>query len=251
MNDDSSLQDNYDKNADVYSQFINLPLGCLEQQLFDLSITGCDGLRVLDLGGGTGLRARDALEAGARWVDVVDISPEMMRIGKEYEMSIGRDKITWYQGDVSKPLDHLSLGPYDIVIANGIFDHAHQAEELEAMWSNAAAYLKPGGRLVANRNNPYSKAATTGKYGVTLDNFRKFEGGVAFQYRMATEPPLVFESIALDVYYSGSLEIPGKYFEDFRNMSWEETPVVKADPEFWKEYLEDPILFIFTARKPD
>lgn len=180
---------------------------------------------------------------------MVDISPEMMRLGQEYEKSINRDQITWYHGDASKSLDHLSLGPYDMVIANGVFDHAHNDQELEMMWRNAAAYLKPGGRLVANRNNPKSKAARDGKYGVTLSDFTPFPGGLSFRYRMATDPPLVFQSFALDSYYTGSLEIPAKFFTDFQNVPWEETPVVKADLEFWKEYLDDPILYIFTARR--
>lgn len=251
MSTENSLQGNYDKNADAYSQFIVTPLGTLEQHLFELSIKDCDGLRVLDLGGGTGLRARDALKAGARAVDVVDISPEMMRIGQEYEMSISRDAITWYQADVSKSLDHLALELYDMVIANGIFDHAHNADELEGMWCNAAAYLKPGGRLVANRNNPQSKCAAHGKYGVILGDFEHFPGGFSYRYCIKTDPPLEFQSIALESYYTGSLEIPGKFFTDFQNVSWEETPVVKANLEFWRDYLADPILYIFTARKPE
>lgn len=244
------LQGNYDANADAYDQFITTPLGTLEKQLFELSIGDCDGLKVLDLGGGTGLRACDALNAGASTVDVVDISPEMMRLGREYERSIKRDCISWHQGDASKSLDHLALGPYDLVIANGIFDHAHNADELEVMWLNSAAFLKPGGRLIANRNNPFSKAAADGKYGVTLTDFKPFPGGLTFCYRMATDPPLIFKSIALDDYYTGSLKIPGKFFEDFQNVPWEETPVVQADPDFWKSYLADPILFVFTAKKP-
>src|ERR1700760_3401619 len=119
MNAGNPVQGNYDKNADAYAQFIATPLGALEQQLFDLSIKDCNGLKVLDLGGGTGLRARDALNAGAQTVDVVDISREMMRLGQEYEKSIARDSITWYHGDVSKSLNHLPLGQYDMVIANG------------------------------------------------------------------------------------------------------------------------------------
>lgn len=249
MDTENAIQKNYAKNAAAYGLFNTIPLGILQQQLFDLSIKDCDGLKVLDLGGGTGERARDALNAGARVVDVVDISREMMRLGQEYEKSIGRDCITWYHGDGSKSLDHLPLGPYDMVIANGIFDHAHNAEELETMWRNAAAYLKPGGRVVANRNNPFSKSAARGKYGVVLNDFEHFSGGLNYRYRTTTDPALDFEAIALDAYFSGSLEIPGKFFEDFQNVPWEETPVVEADPEFWKQYLADPILYIFTARK--
>lgn len=249
MDAENPVKNNYDKQADAYSQFIATPLGTLEEQLFDLSIRDCDGLKVLDLGGGTGLRARDALRAGAVAVDVVDISPEMMHHGQEYEKSIGRNCINWYQGDISKPLDHLSLGLYDMVIANGVFDHAHNIKELETMWYNAAAYLKPGGRLVFNRNNPRSPAATHGKYGVIFSDLEDFPGGLAFRYCVQTDPPLEFDLTMLEAHYSGSLEIPSKYFKDFRDVSFEETPVIKADPGFWKLYLDQPILYIITATK--
>jgi SAM-dependent methyltransferase len=245
----NSIEISYDKQADVYNQFIKTPLGTLEQQLFDLSIRNCDGLKVLDLGGGGGLRARDALRAGAVAVDVVDISPEMMRHGRQYEKSIGRECINWYQGDASKSLDHLPLCIYDMVIANGIFDHARNLQELKGMWHNAAAYLKPGGRLIANRNNPLSPAAADGKYGVKFTNFQNFPEGLAFRYSILTDPPLEFDLTPLETYYSGSLEIPGKYFKDFQNVSFEQTPVVREDPGFWKSYLDQPILFIFTAKK--
>ena len=43
-----------------------------------------------------------------------------------------------------------------------------------------------------------------------------------FGNRTTTDPPLVFESTALEAYYSGSLEIPGKFFKDFQNVPWEE-----------------------------
>lgn len=246
---ESLIEQNYAINAGGYEQFVNLPLGTLEQQLFSLCIKDCHGMKVLDLGGGTGNRARDAIKAGAVDVDVVDISPDMMRLGEEYEKSIGRNIIKWYLGDASKSLEHLGLGPYDLVIANGVFDHAHNVDELDMMWRNCALYLKPGGMVDANRNNPKSTAAASGKYGVKLGDFEEFPGGFSYRYRMMTEPPLEFESMALDTYYTGSREVPGKYFEKFQDVSWEETEVVKKDPEFWKEYLEDPILFIFTARK--
>jgi SAM-dependent methyltransferase len=243
------VEANYSANAAAYSQFLQTPLGQLERDLFSLSITACSGMHVLDLGGGTGLRARDALAAGARSVDVVDISPAMMELGKQHEASIGRDAINWYHADVSKPLDHLGLGPYDMVIANGIFDHAHDEAELEGMWANAAAYLKEGGKIVANRNDPFSRAAREGKYGVRFTDFEEVEGGVRYHYRTVTEPALDFESWALEAYVKKPFEIAGRFFEGFENVDWDETEVVKRDREFWREYLEEPILYIFTARK--
>ena len=118
------------------------------------------------------------------------------------------------------------------------------------MWRNAAAYLKPGAKIVANRNDPLSRSAKEGKYGVRLTDFENVEGGLTYHYRTMTEPALDFQSRALDAYYKDPLGIPGKFFEGFENVPWEETEVVKEDPEFWKEYLEEPILYIFTARKP-
>ncbi|KAK7990565.1 hypothetical protein PG990_014845 [Apiospora arundinis] len=250
--EENPVKSNYDDQAKAYSQFVLTPLGTLEKELFDLCIKDCGGFRVLDLGGGTGLRARDTLGAGAAAVDLVDISPEMMRQGQAYEKAIGRDCIRWHQADVSQPLDHLHLGGgtlYDMVIANGIFEHAHDEQEFEAMWRNAAAYLKPGGLVVSNRNDPHSPAAVDGKYGVVFDSFRDVPGGLAFRYRALTDPPLVFQSTALEAHYSGTFKIPGKHFEDFKNVPFEETPIVKADMEFWKLYLDQPILYIFTARK--
>lgn len=61
----------------------------------------CTGAHVLDLGGGTGLRARQALEAGAASVDVVDLSPEIMRVGEEETAETL--PIRWFTADVSKP----------------------------------------------------------------------------------------------------------------------------------------------------
>ncbi|KAK4500251.1 hypothetical protein PRZ48_008440 [Zasmidium cellare] len=246
---DSAIEANYATNAPGYDQFASLPLGTLEQHLFTLCIQNCHNLKILDLGGGTGNRARDAIAAGATDVDVVDISPDMMRLGEEIEKSQGRNIIKWHHGDASKDLEYLGLGPYDLVIANGVFDHARNVGELEMMWGNCARYLKAGGVIIANRNNPKAKAAGSGKYGVKLGGFEEFEGGFSYKYRMLTEPPLEFESMALDAYNTGSKEVSGKFFEGFEYVRCEETEVVKRDPEFWREYLEDPILYIFTARK--
>ncbi|KAF7192258.1 Demethylmenaquinone methyltransferase [Pseudocercospora fuligena] len=253
MTSPSALEKNYAENADNYNQFSKTSLGQLEQQLFGICINYKDfnGLDVLDLGTGTGLRARDALNAGARHVDAVDISPEMINIGMEHERSTNRKKITWHVADVSKPLDHLGLKQYDWVIANGIFDHATDAKGFERMWYNCAKYLKPDGRLIANRNHPRASTAVKDKYGVRFDNFQCFADGFSFDYHITSQPPMTFKSFAIGAYYAKNFEIPKKYFYHFRQVPFSETKTVKECPHYWNDYVKDPILYIYTARKRD
>lgn len=65
----------YDGGADSYSKFeeqITKGVWVMEHQLHDLALGDLTGLTVLDLGGGAGLRARQAIDHGAAAVDVVD-----------------------------------------------------------------------------------------------------------------------------------------------------------------------------------
>lgn len=111
------------------------------------------GLRVLDLGGGTGTYSRMAFDLGvAQDVVVVDISPDMLKIGAALEDKLrpGSPRITYHVADCSKPLDHLNIPPasFDLVMANYFFPYATTREQLAAMWRNVIHHLKPGGRFV-------------------------------------------------------------------------------------------------------
>lgn len=117
----------YDSVAEAYAAWGHLPIAKLEQQLIAKAIGDCTGLTVLDLGGGNGQYARKAVEQGAKSVDVIDISPAMLQLGKQIEASSGGEsKIRWFEGDVSKSLHDLPLLPkgYDVVMCNWVFDHA-------------------------------------------------------------------------------------------------------------------------------
>ena len=69
----------YKSTAVVYNDYASLPLGHIESQLIAAALGDCNGLTVLDLGGGTGVHAREAVAMGASAVDVVDISAEMLK----------------------------------------------------------------------------------------------------------------------------------------------------------------------------
>lgn len=251
MSNSEEVKKSYDEHATTYDEWGSVPLGILESQLLDAALGDCTGLTILDLGGGTGLRARQLMDAGAAAVDVVDLSPEMMNIGKELEAAQGRDGINWYEADVSKPLSHLPLGSYDIVMANWIFDHAASVEDLEGMWRNIAAHLKPGGRFVGVRcADPECPALAGGKYGSKYSDVEEIPGGIKARVTLAVNPPMEFESTSMKVNYSGSTELHEKYgMENVEVMPYLDTEVVAKDYEFWKEFLDRPGMAVVRARK--
>ncbi|ETS82910.1 hypothetical protein PFICI_04786 [Pestalotiopsis fici W106-1] len=250
-----TVKEEYNAQAKAYNdEYPSLPYGQLEIQLFGAALGDATGQTVLDLGGGTGLRARQALEAGAASVDVVDISAEMLNVGKDIERELGRDKTRWFEADASKPLDRLGLlpGQYDIVMANWLFDHAENEESLDGMWKNIDAHLKPGGRFVGIRSgDPRSDALSkTDKYGIRYTNIQDIPGGVSLRFFMGTNPPINFDAKLVESSYSGSTKYHTKYgLEDVQLIPAEEMPSAREDPDFWKVFLDNPPMIAVKARK--
>ncbi|KAI0868945.1 methyltransferase-like protein [Hypoxylon argillaceum] len=252
---ESQLNKEYNSQGGRYSDYITqLPLAPLETELFQTALGDCTGLTVLDLGGGSGLKAREAIDRGAVAVDVVDLSSEMMRVGQEVEKSLGRHEagvISWNTGDIAQSLTHLPLRPsYDLVLVGWTFDHAHNLAEYEGMWRNAAAYLKPGGRLVSVRVGDIRGAAWDGRYGNVSSAIQEMADGLEYRYALLMDPPVEFEASSLYISMTGNTELPEKYgFTSFSSVLPEDTSVVKADPEFWKPFIENPGFVVFHAKK--
>lgn len=246
-----TVKKDYGANAAFYEKFQKTPYGKLEFQLFASALGDAAGQTVLDLGGGTGIKARQALDAGAASVDVVDISAEMMEVGKDIEAQLGRHKINWYEADASKPLDHLNLGQYDIVMANWLFDHATNEDALEGMWQNVSTYLSPGGRFVGVRSgDPRSPSMSAERYGCTYNDIEDIPGGVRLRYTLHLDPPVEFEATMMAASYSGSTKMHEKFgLEDIQIEPFDNIPCLREDPEFWKLYLEHPCMTAVKAKK--
>ncbi|KAF7906437.1 hypothetical protein EAF00_000716 [Botryotinia globosa] len=252
MSDYQTLKAEYNSQAHGYDDIASLPTGILETQLLASALGDCTGLKVLDLGGGSGLRARQVLDAGAESVDLVDITPGMLQAGQEIEASLGRDKIKWLEADLTQPLGNLLEGrQYDLVMANWVFDHAPSEKALEQMWANVVANLKPGGRFVGVRSgDPRGIVPTTGKYGLRYKDIEDIPGGVKMRYVLELESPLEFEATLMEVSYSGSTKMHEAFgLEDIRTERPEDTEVVKNDREYWGMFLENPGFAVVSARK--
>ncbi|KAF3761335.1 S-adenosyl-L-methionine-dependent methyltransferase [Cryphonectria parasitica EP155] len=239
-----------------------LPKGTLENELLDSALGDCKGLTVLDVGGGQGVRARQVVDHGAVAVDVLDLSPEMMQIGKEVEETLGRGSkvVQWFEVDVSKPEDVERLPlrfkdeGYDLVMANWTFEHASSMEMLDGMFRTIVAYLKPGGRFIGTRvfNSPRTPETTSGKYGAVYKDFVDVPGGMLFRYVVSVDPPVEYDAASMEVTHD-----PAKIDEfharhglvDTQVEPAGEAPCVKSDPDFWKTFLELPSMAVVKARK--
>ncbi|KAK4180825.1 S-adenosyl-L-methionine-dependent methyltransferase [Triangularia setosa] len=257
MSSQDLAKTSYNEVATAYDGYAQTPAGIIEAQLIARAL-GSDlaGLHVLDLGGGSGIHARECIDYGAESVDIVDISPEMLKVAWGIEESLGRkDKIRTFEADVSKPLSEYELPlreSYDVVMANWIFSHADKKSTLEGMFANIGVYLKPRGIFVGIRDaNPFSQNFQTGKYGAHVKWVKEIEGGAKYWAVLHCKPELVeFEVSTLEIIYGGSREL----YESVGLMEYEEMPLgraqcVKDDPEFWADFLKDPFLAVVRAVK--
>ncbi|KAK0622295.1 S-adenosyl-L-methionine-dependent methyltransferase [Immersiella caudata] len=249
----------YDNVATAYSTVEELPCSKIEAELIHTALGNCIGLSVLDLGGGSGLHARRAIDAGASAVDVVDISVEMMKVGQDIEVSLGRgDRIRWIAADLASPLGDQDAGKalkaegYDIVMANWLFDHATSVEDLKAMWGNVVAYLKSGGKFLGVRvRSIHAEYMTYGKYGASFSEVEEIPGGLAYSCNCLTQPPFSFACTSMTESRLLTDETPKRLgLVDFETLKPEETDVVRGDLEFWKDFVADPNLAVVVARKP-
>jgi toxoflavin synthase len=249
-------KDQYNALAATYNAIEELPQSALYQEDVRRALGDCTGKTILDLGGGTGLHARNALALGASLVDVVDISPEMLEIGRRIDSDESR--LRWIVGDISKPLSEQNVqleAAYDITMVNWTFDHAENIAELEKMWANTSRYTKKGGKLISIRMaNPRATSAKDGKYGVSFSDIEPIVGGLKYVYTAHIDPPLSCPATTMSecMELEKAKLMARRYgFADFRMVVDSDGEVVKKDREFWQLHLEDPVWICVEATKVD
>lgn len=194
------------------------------------------------------------------------VSPEMMRIGRQIETTLGRGGddpvIRWFEGDASQPsaLARLPLrfkaDGYDLVMANWTFDHCSGDDVLDGMLRSATGFLRPGGRFVGTRvfNTPRAAAISTagGRLGGQYKDFVDVPGGMRYRYALHVDPLVEYDAASREETYDPAKMVGfhEKYgLVDTDVVPWENASCVKSDPEFWKSFMDLPCMAVVTARK--
>lgn len=257
MSSSAEVKETYDKAALNYSGFAGLPMGLIESELIRNALGDCTGLAILDLGGGIGVHARQAVSLGAAAVDVVDLSSESIQIGEHIEKSAPRvgSVVRFFEGNVSEPLDSFPLRHhgYDVVMAYGIFHHASSREVLEGMFRNVVTYLKPHGRFIYLRDEGEEGNGREKKYeryGLSYPWLEDIPGGKKGGLIVHSDPPFELTLYTLDILHSDSTELHEQFgLTDVKTVPWKDVEIVKKDPDFWKPFVDDPSFVIVTAVK--
>jgi len=126
--------------SETYHEQADNPLTTLEHDVFDRLVGDVAGLRVLDVGSGTGRHALRLAAQGAH-VTAADPCPEMMAVAQQLAAERGLT-VEWLPVGV----EDLPEGKaFDLVICNLVLCHIR---DLAGAIGAMAARLKPGGRLV-------------------------------------------------------------------------------------------------------
>jgi malonyl-CoA O-methyltransferase len=140
-----SVREGYDRWASVYDHDAN-PLQALEASLVRPAIGDPRGLRVLDLGCGTGRHAL-WLAAGGATVTAVDFSEGMLERARGKPHA---DRVHFLQHDLHQPLPFADRA-FDLVVSGLVLEHIRQ---LDLFFAEAKRVTRSGGRAVISAMHP-------------------------------------------------------------------------------------------------
>ena len=250
MTDFSHVADEYDRIGSQYQESKRLPFRNFveEHSMFDL-LPDLAGRSVVDLACGDGIYARKLMQAGARSVVGVDISPEMIALAERAETAqpLG---VRYVVADVATvEFDE----PFDIALCSYLFNYARSRAELRTLVENVHRLVRPGGLVVGCNDypdNPPSHFDRYRQYGFTKIGAAEPQEGDTITYRFFNPDDTVFE---IDNYFLPT----GAYRHEFAragftSFDWVMPEVSREGLEafpagFWGAYLDSPPIVSFTA----
>jgi toxoflavin synthase len=244
------VAEEYDKISLEYQESKLLPfrIHVEEHTSFGL-LPDLTGRSVADLACGEGIYARKLKRRGAMRVVGVDISAEMISLGRRAEEAepLG---IEYVLADVaSADMDE----QFDIAYCAFLFNYATSRAELRSLIQSVARLVRPGGLVVGCNDypeNPPTMGDQYRRYGFVKRSATERAEGSTITYRFFNPDGTSFEIdnyyLPTDVYRS---QFAAAGFTSFDWVMPEVSPEGRDayDPGFWDVYLEAPPMVSFTA----
>jgi len=206
------------------------------------------GKRVLDLACGFGFYTRLLKQQGAAQVLGVDISPEMVRLGRAQEQAepLGLT----YQVCDATALPR--LGAFDLVTAIYLLNYATRKDELLSMCRSAYDNLVEGGRFVAYTVNPaYTLSKPNGaQYGTYFQRLTCEEDLYVCDGVWVTEPPTPFQCFQ----WSRQAHEQAVQEAGFRTFAWHPSEVSPEDlarygDAYWQDFYDNCLVSGLVCQK--
>ncbi|SMG06726.1 class I SAM-dependent methyltransferase [Paraburkholderia susongensis] len=221
-----------------------------------LSVVGdVHGLRVLDLGCGSGLYTRELKRRGAAKVTGADISVGMMDYAarREARENLGVDYLVHDAMSSSADENRSLIGQFDLVVSVYVLPYANTEARLASLCMTARKALSsPGQRFVAFTLNPdfCPDAHWYSHYGFSLsqtDNRRR-DGAIVHLTAEVGE-----HAVSVDAFYwSKSAHERALSSAGFDNAQWikpwlSDEGKELLEPSYWSNYLTSPHAIIIDA----
>lgn len=246
------MTDQYLKVADDFDRtFAQIAYRPFMEAFMVLGAIGeVSGRSVLDIACGTGLYARQLRRRGAAPVVGVDISEEMIRVGRAHEIAEDLG-ITYLVEDAAR----LGvIGSFDLAIAIYLLHYSPTEEALRAMCRNIANNLKPDGRFLSYQFNP-DVARTPDyyqQYGISLQLPETLSDSDPFTFTLTigevVTPPL-------QVYYWSTATLEAALRDaGFATINWTQPAVspegiVQFGEQYWQPMLDVPLCQLIECTK--
>jgi 2-polyprenyl-3-methyl-5-hydroxy-6-metoxy-1,4-benzoquinol methylase len=249
----------YSKQLEANPAFARCDIPTLVQAL---SLQKSSGLKMLDLGCGTGICTGLLKQQGGGKVLGVDIDEAMIKKAKQTEAK-AKFGVTYCVGDCKNNLmtvpEVAALAPFDVVNVCWVLPHLKTCAEVKAMATNIFVLLKPGGKVCGVTFNPHLDKEMTQlheRYGlfnsISTDPTPEDQGRLVHRSIVTVPklPPLLQTNYLLKDY-----QLATAFHEaGFKDFHFVPPPFIfetdsEAEKEFYQPYLLRPQSAIFIATK--
>ncbi len=252
-----NIEQNWNEMAKAYEDFTENPQSYsykMEWPYIEKMLPELKGKRILDLGGGTGRFALLLAKYQPASIEVVDISEEMLAIGRKKAADIQAD-IAFNKGDAAD-LKELPDGIFDFVFSSTTL---HYLPDLFPVFSNIARLLKSGGRAVVSVMHPMYTAQYPIEKGDVFPADEDWQTRYLDKSKRAYIQPWIEYNSAIENYLSESYHhTTGDYINaivsaGLKIMKAEEPLPPKewkdAAPKRYESCIETPVFMIFSLCK--